>query len=141
HWKSYAFYYKNKVFLYIGSANFTNGGLTQSGEWLIKMTASRVADKVLIQKWENTFFEEWNQAIPIAEFKVGLYKDILIAKGLGSFDGLHPDLKAQLDPLKDQFDKDSEWTQARVILIRGYLFKKTVQEVECFQTEWSRRNW
>lgn len=140
HWKAYSFAYKNVVFLYNGSANFTGGGLSQSGEWMTKIKASRSADQAVIQQWEKTFFSAWDKAIPLAEFKVEKYKEIHRTDNLQSFEGLHPDIKTQLQ-LPD--DQPSDQAEQRVRMIRAtrYLPMRTAKQVEQFQTDWGRQKW
>jgi HKD family nuclease len=140
HWKSYAFAYKNVVFLYNGSANFTSGGLSTSAEWMTKMTASRSKDKAVIQQWEKTFSAAWDSALSLTEFKVELYKETPRTASLDSFEGLHPELKAQLQLPVDQPTKQP-MQRVRMIRVSGYLPMRTAKQVEQFQTEWGRKKW
>jgi HKD family nuclease len=141
HWKSYAFAYKNVVFLYNGSANFTSGGLSTSAEWMTKMTASRSKDKAVIQQWEKTFSAAWDSALSLTEFKVELYKETPRATNLDSFEGLDPEVKAQLQLPVDQPAKQPLVQRVRMIRVSGYLPMRTAKQVERFQTEWGRKKW
>jgi len=141
HWKYYAFQYKDRVVTYIGSANFTTGGLNRPGEWMVKMTASRSPDHRSILQWENTFLLEWEQAIPVSEFKVNLYKEVAAAGSGRPWEGLHPEIKQQLKVLQRSAGKEPGYQQVRFIWMQGYITKRAEKQIEIYQTAWTRKNW
>lgn len=73
HWKFYNFIHKNKIISYIGSANFTNSGLNNNGELLLKLSIQGNNNSNTYNL--NKMFErEWGNSVPIENIPLDGYK-------------------------------------------------------------------
>lgn len=75
HWKYYRFISGQKQTLYLGSANFTTGGMADNRELVVKLADNiKTADRSL-QNLANSFEKEWLYSRPLAEFPLEHYRE------------------------------------------------------------------
>jgi len=74
HWKFYQFKRQSNNVIYIGSANFTNGGMGNNAELLIKVTASAKVDNGPFEKIKLSFDQQFEKnSGPISKFPIDFY--------------------------------------------------------------------
>lgn len=77
HWKFYLFENKTNNIIFVGSANFTNGGMTGNNELVIKLTDSLKAINNAIEKLKSSFVKQWHKSGSISKFPIDFYPTII----------------------------------------------------------------
>lgn len=90
HWKYYGFETKSKAVSYIGSANFTRSGMTDTGELQAKLTLNP-KDSLLKENLNSLFNKAWENSADIAIVPLEKYKEAKQPKG--GFYSLDPEIK------------------------------------------------
>jgi HKD family nuclease len=73
HWKYYHYTSARKQSIYIGSANFTNGGMGTNAEILVKMSDNNSGENDGLNKLKDEFNREWEKSEQISEFPIQYY--------------------------------------------------------------------
>lgn len=132
HWKYYHFTTSRKQTIYIGSANFTSGGLGNNGEVMLKLTHATSTAEKSISQLQASFDAQWRQSGPISKLRLDLY----------------PSIKAKTPPPKipKEFqaffeDEGREYVQAppetiAVTYLTHSLRASTEKKISTYHPEW-----
>ncbi len=101
HWKYYHFETSRNNSIYIGSANFTTGGLKSNGEMVIKLKDSKISTDKSLAKLIVAFDKELENSKSISLFPVERYEEQMLKIDLGRANNMHPELKVFFEG-KDQ---------------------------------------
>lgn len=139
HWKYYYFNTSKQNVLYTGSANFTNGGLQDNRELVIKLSDTIGSSNRSFTALLRSFEKEWEYSRPLSEFPLQHYKEAVRPRGLGN--PLHPNVK-------DFFASKSKEKQPIVDTGKFYAVgiyddakPATVKAVHNQKNEWIRNKW
>lgn len=75
HWKYYHFTKGTKKAIYIGSANFTSGGMGDNGELLVKLSVNTSKKDFGFKSIPLRFDKEWEESGAITEFNLDEYNE------------------------------------------------------------------
>lgn len=139
HWKYYHSKTISKQLFYVGSANFTTGGMSDNRELVIKLSDSikdtnRSLDNLIV-----SFGREWQFSRPLAELPLKHYREI---KQLNAPAGdTHPDITAffRQKILHTLEDNDNGRTYA--IGLYEDLKPSTHQAIANQKSEWLKNKW
>lgn len=73
HWKYYKLSKAATELLFVGSANFTTGGLSENGEIMVRMASKKTSSKSEFDSLNKSFIKEWDFSKPIMEFPLEHY--------------------------------------------------------------------
>lgn len=135
HWKFYLFRTKNGWSSFIGSANFTETGLSSDGELLLMLNLTdAAAQKANLPK---VFQKEFEDAKKIGEIDFGDYHELQLPKKSG-----HPgaSLSKLLGP-KKKAKEDPSLKFCRITKVLGKLTVTEVKQVLEAQSGWDKHNW
>lgn len=138
HWKFYSFQNNYSKVLYVGSANFTGSGMTQTGELQSKITVAN-RDKALNVRIDDLFNNEWENAVDISEIPLSNYKAV---KTQSSDRGKLPSEIENIlfaESVGKPFEK--QILPVRVIKTYGQISKSTIKKVSENQTHWVKNKW
>ena len=138
HWKYYDFQNSTNNCLYIGSANFTNSGLTSIGEFQTKITISK-KDSNTIKHANILYDKEWENSIDISQFPISKYKESnhIIFEKLK----LDPEIKALFFKPERKIHSLKNIQPKRIVKISGLLLKSTIKQIEASQSHWEKNDW
>jgi len=75
HWKFYHFIYGSKQTFYVGSANFTVGGMKDNREIVVKISGSKYKPESSITSLSNSFNKEWDNSSSLGSFPIEHYEE------------------------------------------------------------------
>ncbi len=138
HWKHY--YFKNSInnIAYIGSANFTKGGMEQR-ELTTKITL-QLKEKSLGENIVQIFNDEWENSISILDFPINKYKSSSIAIQKTT-QHLHPDILKLLKEVKTKDKEKNNSIPEFAIKLFGFLSVKTKKLITQSQSHWDKYHW
>jgi HKD family nuclease len=76
HWKYFQFQKASYETAFIGSANFTGGGLGSNGELVVKLSGRKSKVSTPISKLNSSFMKQWANSGSLANFRIDLYPEI-----------------------------------------------------------------
>lgn len=75
HWKFYQFINKRQHNIFVGSANFTNAGISTNGEIMVRISDLIGSKDLTLTKLTKTFTNELENSGSISDFRIDLYKE------------------------------------------------------------------
>lgn len=136
HWKYYSFEKATTTTAFIGSANFTNSGLSGEGELTTKISFSS-KDKLAINNLQKLYNTEFENSISIEKFPIELYKSSS-SKLNNATEKLHPDL---VNLLKENKIEKGDLIPKLAVRISGNLTQATVKLVSKTKSHWDKSQW
>lgn len=135
HWKYYHFTNRSTQNVFIGSANFTSGGLGSNHELVIKITDKMVNANVGTKRLNNEFEKEWEQSGSIAEFNVNEYNECRLPKGKTQGKSGNSDFFNSKKEQRNLFQPTPD--KAVVTYLRYYISSKTERMIVNYRPDWS----
>lgn len=137
HWKYYSFDRMNELVYYIGSANFTKGGLTGNGELQTKLTIG-IKDKSIRKDLDEIFNKEWANSEDISVIPLNKYKEIHLKSNINILD---PAIRNLLFKSKKLPNSNDNHLPGRLVIFRSDLSKTTERLITKHQSHWDQNNW
>jgi HKD family nuclease len=106
HWKYYHFETARNNSLYIGSANFTTGGLKSNSEIVVKLTDTKRSKDKSLNNLITAFDKELLNSKSISLFPISKYKEQLLKNDLSSANKINPELKAFFDSKQKKQERE-----------------------------------
>jgi|GEM_PF-3134597 HKD family nuclease len=139
HWKHFVVIAKTHVHIVVGSANFTENGLTSSGE-LIYVSFAKKNDSAT-DNFVEVFNNEFNAAFPINKFPLTKYKE---AK-LNSDSKADAEIESLLEGLGSKSNNNSIDSKLRIAVralkMNYSLSKKVEEKVYRNKSDWHKKGY
>jgi HKD family nuclease len=133
HWKYYLFKTKGKFIFFVGSANFTQFGLSEPGELMIKIhLPSR--NKTDIECIRRSFIKEWENSIEISRIPLEQYREFKQENG---YSVLPANIKELLISTKFINKKKEVPNRLYVTLLTTDIKAKTRKIIEDLKPDWN----
>jgi HKD family nuclease len=133
HWKLYSFFEINMNSIYVGSANFTNKGLSETGELTVKYTSNK--RDAFIKDIQSEFKREWDDGILIKDFAIDQYQENCL-----QFENYNKNINKLLIRT-GHIVKDNGDMRVRTVKCTIALHSKTVKIISEFINEWDSNDW
>lgn len=141
HWKYYCFRKGSARRFYVGSANFTQDGLSAEGELTLKATASThdAITKSLQEEFERVWQNE-DESLPLNATFIKLYDRVSRPPAFITRPEEDDPVRRILRKPERRKRKPTRAANPRIVFIDEYLSDETAEVVEV-ETSWHRKRW
>lgn len=135
HWRYYYFEQGDATVIYCGSANFTNSGITKSGELVTKFSLDK-KDIDLIEHFLNTFNKEWSESVAINSISFSEYRQN--KSSLVQNSNLESSIKSILKQNKTKAKELITNPKVRVVFIKSIVSAKNEKSILKQYSNWDK---
>jgi len=141
HWKCYLLDTGKKQISFVGSANFTSNGISESGEMVVRVVENEKNGFSKRGRDEfNKIFDNAEESFSILQFPLEKYKSLYKPQPYyesNSDTNLSELLKKPLKP-KSAIFKSYKGAKVRLLIQNGYMKVNSVKIVSKYKSEWER---